>query len=271
MTLRPALALALAVLAAPAGAGGLTSLTDRSHILGWEAVGRLDGERGHCTAVLIAPDLVLTAAHCMFEPDTNTRRDPTELVFRAGYRDGETIAESAVARAVVPEAYDNLQKDFLKFLVSDVALLELADPIPSTTAAPYAVTGPGEAGDSVTVVSFGRSRMNAASRESGCSVTAAGRGAIVFDCEGEPGSSGAPVFDTSGYAPRIMALISSVGNYKGQAAVFGMDLPEAVSGLKQQMRSGRGVWPMVETPAAKRLARKASDTRGAGGARFLKP
>ena len=36
----------------------------------WRGVGRLDSHAGHCTAALIGPDLLLTAAHCVFDPST---------------------------------------------------------------------------------------------------------------------------------------------------------------------------------------------------------
>ena len=65
---------------------------------GWEAVGRIElGDRGFCTGALIADDLVLTAAHCLFDKDTGARIDPepgwidlTKLARRTGNpgRDG---------------------------------------------------------------------------------------------------------------------------------------------------------------------------------------
>ena len=37
----------------------------------WEAVGRLDIDGvGFCTGALIAPDIVLTAAHCLFDKES---------------------------------------------------------------------------------------------------------------------------------------------------------------------------------------------------------
>ena len=43
---------------------------------GWEAVGRLNfGREGFCTAALITSDVVLTAAHCLFDPQTGGRID----------------------------------------------------------------------------------------------------------------------------------------------------------------------------------------------------
>ncbi len=266
------IAAALIALAQPSFGQALKSLTDRSDILGWEAVGRLDiGDRGgNCSAALIAPQLVLTAAHCILS--RRGREDPTEIVFHAGYRDGETIASVRVARAVVSEGINPAGDDITEFLRHDIALLELEEAIPSTTASPYAVAGSHGKGAQVTVVSFGASRMNAASRQSGCEqVEEFMYGIMAFDCAGEPGSSGAPIFDMSGHAPRIVSVVSSGGPYQGRRVIYGMTLPALVSELKAALRAGRGVWPVETLPDARRLAKSPGAERGAGSARFLRP
>ncbi len=72
MTAAARIGILVLALAFPAGAednSGLDRLDTREDLRGWEAVGRVDIEDGgFCTGTLIAPDLVLTAAHCVIEP-----------------------------------------------------------------------------------------------------------------------------------------------------------------------------------------------------------
>ena len=68
VTIAAIAALLFATSGASAQTSGLIRLTDRDDLFGWEAVGRVDlGRDGYCTGVLIAPDQVLTAAHCVYD------------------------------------------------------------------------------------------------------------------------------------------------------------------------------------------------------------
>lgn len=261
------LAMACAPIAA-AGDTGLRRLTQRAELLGWEAVGRLDGASGaYCTAVLVAPDLVLTAAHCLFDR-SGSRVDPRGLTFRAGLRDGVAIAEVQARRAVIHEGYRFDDPDALARIQSDAALVQLSEPIPAAVAAPFVAGRTVPEGGAVSVVSYARERSEALSWQPGCSVLARSPGAYAFSCDVWFGSSGAPVFESTSGRARIVSLISSGHRDDGGSVAYGPDAPAALAHLTAALRTGRGVFP-EENFSARRLS--ASGARGAGGARFVRP
>ncbi len=256
-------------LAVPAEDTGLRRLTLRSDTLGWEAVGRLDfGSSGYCTGVLLRPDVVLTAAHCLFEKESGTRRDPTQITFNAGMRDGEAVATRIVQRAVVHPDYSIDSADNRQRIRNDVALLQLSQPISATLAAPFSIQPISRLGREVSVVSYARGRSEALSWQKKCGVIGRQEGLIAFSCDVYFGSSGAPVFDRSGGRARIVSIISSGKRGEDGTVSLGMELSSLVPELIAALRSGRGVFPTARL-TAKRL--QVGGNARTSGARFVKP
>lgn len=246
---------------------GLTRLTDRDDLFGWEAVGRVDmAGSAFCTGVLIAPDLVLTAAHCLYDRQGKLRHADS-LTFRAGLRDGRAIAERVVARFVTPKAYDPRAGTTAKNIRHDAALLQLANPVQTQLADPFVLYGSARKGQRVSVVSYGRDRDAAPSWQRECGLVWHQDGLMAFDCNVTYGSSGAPVFAHAGHRARILSLVSSGGTDTADPIAYGMDLPDLIAGLKRDLRA----MPAVR-PTAKGFRRvQAGSGKRATGAKFARP
>lgn len=246
---------------------GLIRLTDREDVRGWEAVGRLDvSGKGYCSGTLIAPDLVLTAAHCVYKR-SGTMVGPEQIVFRAGLRDGKSVSESRVKSIATDPAYHPRFGTSMQNTRNDLAVLKLWTAIPSSVAPYFAIHSGDLRGSDISVVSYGKGRDEALSWQRKCQVLERAQDILAFDCNVTFGSSGAPVFAKEGLRsrPRIVSIVSSGGTYEGKPVAFGMELAAKVASLKSQLRGS------VATPTAGVRRITVGQGLRQGGAKFVKP
>jgi protease YdgD len=215
----------------------LRQLNTGNDALAWQSVGRLDiGKNGYCTGTLIASDLVLTAAHCVYDKSTGARVTPENLAFQAGLTNGEASARRSVSQIEAHSGYDPHAPHNLQNVRHDIALVRLAEPIPTFELDPFTVFSGTLPQGAVSVVSYGRGRSDALSRQNQCEVLGRQDGLVVLDCDVTFGSSGAPVFTHLNGRGQIASVISGGGTFSGKQVALGMALPQLVSDLKQQMR-----------------------------------
>lgn len=257
--------LALGVLATTAVAQNtnLRKLDTENDARVWQAVGRLDTkDGGYCTGTLISPDLVLTAAHCVYDR-AGQLRAPDNMTFQAGLTNGKPAAQRTVAQIEAHKGYTPNTPLTAKNIRHDVALVRLAEAIPTHELDPFIVFSGKLSNGPVSVVSYGRGRSNALSRQNQCQVLGQQDSVIAVDCDVTFGSSGAPVFTHLNGRGQIASVISGGGVYDGERVAFGMALPRVVSDLKRQMRAN------APRPAAKVRRLGVGANKSSTGAKFV--
>lgn len=243
----------------------LVSFDTGEDLRGWEAVGRLDlAGQGYCTGTLISDDVVLTAAHCVYDKKTNTQIDPKSITFHAGYRNGHATAQRIVRDVFTHPQYDFDGAPGAERVSNDVALLQLHHPIHKTSIRPFPTDMNPKAGDSVGVLSYGKGRDSAPSLEQACGVLSRQDGVIVMDCDVEFGSSGSPVFSFDRYgSPHIVSVVSAKATSNGQKISLGTSLARPLRDLKAAVARNKGIGASVDVIRA--------GERRATGAKFVKP
>jgi protease YdgD len=181
----------------------------------WRALGRVQTELGgRCTGVLIAPDQVLTAAHCLVAPRSGQFVQPGSVHFLLGYNLGQWVATARVRSYARAPDYVPLRGP----VGADWAVLTLERPLgtpdrilPLLRQAPAPRTP-------VMLGGYQRDRPEVLMADAGCRLIGLQRRAdapptLVHDCAATSGSSGAPLLarlpDGSGWG--VVGVASATG------------------------------------------------------------
>lgn len=222
---------------------GLKTFQSGADSRGWEAVGRLDfAGRSFCTGSLITERLVLTAAHCMFDIYDHKPHRPSDVTFKAGWRNGEAQALRKARAIYVHPGFALNTGDLHDRLVNDVALIELDQPVRTASVRPFATSGRPQKGQAVGVVSYAHDRAESPSLQELCYVVARQGGVLVTSCDVDFGSSGAPIFDMRGTTPRIVSVISAKAKFQGQKVSVGTSLDGSLADLLQLAANERSTY-----------------------------
>ncbi|MEM8554119.1 MAG: trypsin-like serine protease [Pseudomonadota bacterium] len=215
-----ALVLCLALLGSALWAQDVPMLSAEDHG-DWQAIGRLNvagyNKRRTCTAALIAPDTVLTAAHCVVFPDG--RPIPERLLrFVPGWFRGDYAALGLVTKVTGADAFAEGLSRGQTPIPRDTAVLTLTDPIEGI---PPLTTSDVKTSLPVRILGYRHDRPHALSDSGPCPFQMT-QDVLVMQCPATFGNSGGPVLQRQGSDWTVVGVVSAID---GKGTTFAPVVP----------------------------------------------
>lgn len=244
-TVRPGVQLLLALLCAGlaqfAGAAQVApeTMLSREAAREWRAVGRVNIAGTHtlrqCTGALIAPQIVLTAAHCLVHPKTGKAHPLGTIHFVAGWYSGDLAGHGrAQALALHP---DYVPGDHtVDGLAKDIGLILLREPLPALAADPFVLSAPPQPGTPLTLVSYRRDRAQVPTLQTGCPYRKQAGPLLIFACPVMHGASGAPVFAVVDGQQHLVGVLAARSGTPDDPLGVAVRADEAVKKLLEMLR-----------------------------------
>jgi hypothetical protein len=192
------------------------------------AAGRIENSQtgGTCSAALIGPDIIVTAAHCVSEENAQI------YSFRSSLPDSKPVQ---VERIVVHPFYRDFITQRLRRLRFDIAVGRLEAPLADRSVTPFPLGDVARTGEGLFLASW-RAQSGPRPRLRRCLVIEGQvPGVVALGCRVRGGESGAPLVRLTDQGVELVAIVNSTARIEDKDVALAADVRLRVEPLVDQL------------------------------------